>query len=162
MKASNYRATNNEANFGQPIATQVAYGTHLTFEFICHNGTTFFMTRWPNGLPGHDDPPNVLRFPHGLIRVGETLEECAKRIVHAQLGLHVRKVTIAYWDSYLDETKHWHVEPGCIVEVTGKPHIPKGASEIVEFDVHHLPTMTFWTHDDFLAALLDRAPELTR
>lgn len=160
MKVSKYRATHNEANFGRPIVTQVSGGSHITFEFITKRGATFYMTRWPTGLPGHEDPPNVLRFPHGLIRFGESLPECAGRLVRDQLGMVVTDVRIAYWDSYVDKLNHWHIEPGVIVEVSGRPRVPKLASEIVSFDVHHLPDMTFWTRSDFLDLVRQHMPRL--
>jgi len=162
MKASNYRARQNEANFGAPIVTQVVGGTHITFEMVTMRRGKFYMTRWPTGLPGHDDPPNVLRFPHGLIRFGESLEECAKRLVRDQLGMTVRSVRIAYWDSYVDKMNHWHIEPGCIVQVAGKPNIPKRAGEIISFDIFNLPEMTFWPRKDFHKLIRDQLPELLR
>jgi ADP-ribose pyrophosphatase YjhB (NUDIX family) len=162
MKVSNYRATNKEANFGKPIVTQVAGGSHLTFEMITICDSTFYMTRWPKGLPRHDDPPNVLRFPHGLIRFGESLTQCATRLVKDQLGLRVKSAKIAYWDSYLDDLNQWHIEPGCIVRVDGKPRVPKGASEIVTFNVSNIPEMTFWPRKDFLDLVRDQLPQLLK
>jgi len=160
MKVSNYRATDNEANFARPIVTQVSGGSHITIEMITVRDGKFYMTRWPKGLPRHDDPPDVLRFPHGLIRFGESLLQCAKRLVKDQLGMQVKSAKIAYWDSYLDDMNHWHIEPGCIVRVDGKPHLAKGASEIVTFDVSNIPEMTFWPRKDFLDLVRDQLPEL--
>ena len=160
MKVSNYKATDNEANFGRPITSQVIKGTHITFELVTKKGKKFYMTRWPRGLPRHDDPPDVLRFPHWLIRFGESLTECAARLVKDQLGMRVKRVKIAYLDSYLDKMNHWHIEPGCIVEVEGKPKIPKHASEIVSFDVHHIPEMSFWSKQDFMKLMREHLPGL--
>ena len=150
MKISNYKATKGEANFGSPIKTQVTGGTHITFELITKKGKTFYMTRWPRGLPGHEDPPNALRFPHGLIRFGESLNKCAARLVRDQLGMKVKDVEILEWDSYVDKANHWHIEPCCIVEVKGTPKLPTRASEIVTFDIEHVPDMTFWLKSDFV------------
>ena len=108
------------------------------------------MTRWPDGLPGHDDPPNALRFPHGLIRFGEALDECATRLVGEQLGMKVKDVEILYWDSYVDDHNHWHIEPGCLVEVEGTPKLPENASEVVTFTIDNIPKMTFWTKSEFI------------
>lgn len=160
MKASNYKALHNEANFGKPIVTQVSGGSHLTFEMITVSKGKFYMTRWPKGLPRHDDPLNTLRFPHGLIRFGESLEQCARRLVKDQLGMKVKSADIAYWDAHVDDKNHWHIEPGCIVHVTGKPVLPKGASEIVAFDLSNIPKMTFWSKADFLEVVADSLPEL--
>lgn len=160
MKVSNYIATNNEANFANPITTQVSGGTHITFELITKKDKIFYMTRWPKGLPRHDDPPNVLRFPHGLIRFGESLIDFSKRLVRDQLGMGVKSVKIAYWDSYLDSTNHWHIEPGLIVELKGTPRIPKDASEIVSFDIKNIPEMTFWPKNDFIEIIKEHLPEV--
>jgi len=162
MKASKYRAKNNETNFGKPITTQVIGGTHITFELVTKKGDSFFMTRWPDGLPGHDDPPNALRFPHGLIQFGETMENCASRLVAEQLGMRVKHVEIAYLESYVDEFSHWHIEPGCIVDVSGEPNTPNLASEIISFRIGDLPDMTFWTKSDFIELITDRLPGLLR
>ena len=162
MKVSNYRALHNEANFGRPIVTQVSGGAHLTFEMITVQNGRFHMTRWPKGLPGHDDPPNVLRFPHGLIRFGESLQNCARRLVKDQLGMAVKQVEVAYWDSYLDDMNHWHIEPGCIAHVVGKPIVPTGAAEIITFDLSQIPEMTFWPRKDFLELVRDQLPHLLK
>lgn len=160
MKISGYRARHNEANFGKPIVTQIAGGSHITFEMITIRSRNFYMTRWPKGLPGHDDPPNVLRFPHGLIRFGESLEACAKRLVRQQLGMSVKSAKIAYFDSYVDDLNHWHIEPCCIVQVTGTPVVPRGASEVISFDIFNIPKMTFWSTQDFLDIIQEQLPEL--
>ena len=149
MRISNYRATNNEANFGKPISTQVTGGTHVTFEMITYADEYFYVTHWPKGLPGHDDPPDTLRFPHGLMRFGESLDDCAARLVQAQLGMKVNKAAVAYWDSYVDDHNHWHIEPGCFVEVFGKPVAPSGASEILRFTSDDIPKLTFWDRSEF-------------
>ena len=137
------------------------YGDQSMWESIV--GTTdvvaggrFFATRWPKGLPGHDDPPNTLRFPHGLIRFGESLEMCADRLVRRQLGMGVKNVDVAYWDSYVDKDGHWHIEPGCLVEVTGQHKVPRGASEIVTFTLNDVPDLTFWKGDDLREAVESR------
>lgn len=150
MKVSKYIAKGGEANFGKPIQSQVDGGTHITFELITKKGKTFYMTRWPDGLPGHDDPPNALRFPHGLIRFGEALDECATRLVGEQLGMKVKHVEILYWDSYVDDYDHWHIEPGCLVEVEGTPKLPENASEVVTFTIDNIPKMSFWTKSEFI------------
>ena len=59
MKISKYKARHGEANFGKPIVSQVVGGSHITFELITKKGKNFYMTRWPKGLPGHEDPPNT-------------------------------------------------------------------------------------------------------
>lgn len=160
MKISSYRASADEANFGKPISTQRSGGSHITFELVTKRDQTFYVTRWPSGLPGHDDPPNTLRFPHGLIRFGESLEDCAGRLVQGQLGMRVTEVRMLYWDSYLDDHNHWHVEPGALVEVAGKPSLPKRASKIETFTVHDVLDLTFWPRSDFLDLVREHLPGL--
>ena len=160
MRVSRYRASAGEANFGKSILTQVSGGSHITFELITKRGQTFYATRWPSGLPGHDDPPNTLRFPHGLIRVGESLEECADRLVRGQLGMRVTEVRMLYWDSYMDDHDHWHVEPGALVEVAGEPQLPDGASKIETFTGRNIPDLTFWSQSDFVELVREHLFEL--
>lgn len=162
MRINKYRAVGNEANFGRSITTQVSAGAHITFEMITISGATFHMTRWPNGLPGHEDPPNTLRFPHGLIRWGESLDDCAARLVKAQLGMRVKSVRLAYWDAYVDDLNHWHIEPGCIVDVSGNPTLPSGASAIVKFGISSLPDMTYWPSKEFLRLVKEHLPKLIK
>ena len=95
-----------------------------------------------------------------MIRFGETLEKCAERLVKEQLGSSLKNVSIAYWDSYLDDFNHWHIEPGAIVELKGPCNVPKQASEIVSFDLAHVPEMTFWPKSDFLELVKEHMPEL--
>ncbi|MCH7535107.1 MAG: NUDIX domain-containing protein, partial [Bacteroidetes bacterium] len=120
---------------------------------ITQQGDRFYMTRWPSGLPGHDDPTNTLRFPHGLMRFGESLDDCATRLVGEQLGMKVNAVEILYWDSYVDDYDHWHIESGCLVEVEGTPKLPEKASEVVTFTIDNVPKMTFWPKSEFIEAV---------
>ena len=55
---------------------------------------------------------------------------------------------------------NWHIEPGCIVEVDGKPHVPRAASEIVQFTLAKIPALSFWTREDLLETLDPPAPVL--
>ena len=160
MRASNYRATDGEANFGKPITAQVVGGTHITCELVTKSGQTFYVTEWPRGLPRHDDPPNSVRFPHGLIRFGESLQDCAKRLVNDQLGMLAQHVKVLYIDSYVDDKNHWHIEPGCLVEVSGTPTVPREASRITEFDVSAVPDLTFWERAEFLDTIRQAEPQL--
>lgn len=159
-KASNFQAQDNEANFGPPIRDELVGGAHITFECLTRQGEQFFMTRWPNGLPRHDDRSNVLRFPHGLIKFGETLEQCATRLVKQQLGMKATAVRVVDIDSYVDDADHWHIEPLCIVDVTGRPCVPEQAGEIISFTLKRLPRMTYWSHRDFLAVVREYLPDL--
>jgi len=160
MKASTYIAKNNEANFGKPIKSQIIGGTHITFELLTKKGNRFYMTRWPKGLPRHEDPPNTLRFPHGLMIFGEEPEQSAARLVKEQLGMTVDSCKIAYMDSYVDDKKHWHIELGFVVEVSGKPEIPKEADKIIDFTIKNIPEMTFYSRDEFLELLTECLPDL--
>lgn len=160
MKASTYIAKNDEANFGEPIKSQIVGGTHITLELITKKGNRFYMTRWPKGLPRHEDPPNALRFPHGLMIFGENPEQSAARLVKEQLGMKVDNCKIAYMESYVDDANHWHIEVGFIVEVFGKPRVPKEAKEIIDFSIEDIPKMTFYSRAEFLELIGEYMPDL--
>lgn len=144
QRSSDFKPLRNEANFGPPIQVEVRGGVHIAPEVIAARGTKFFATRWPNGLPRHDDPPDTLRFPHGLMLFGESIEQCARRLVKAQLGMRVTGVRVLDVDSYLDDMNHWHIEPLVVATVAGKPAVPAKASEVIAFSMDDLPPMTYW------------------
>jgi ADP-ribose pyrophosphatase YjhB (NUDIX family) len=146
--ASDFQPLEGEATFGPPILREVVGGTHIAPECITVNKGAFIMTEWPLGLPRHDKARTV-RFPHGLIRVGETIEDCARRLVANQQGMNVDSVTVLDIDSYVDDAKHWHIEPLLWVEVSGVPKLPKEASRIVSFRGHQLPEGAVWGQDSF-------------
>ncbi len=159
-KSSDYQPLSGEANFGPPIELEVKGGVHIAPEVIARNGSTFFMTRWPSGLPRHADPPNTLRFPHGLMMFGETIDEVTSRLVGDQLGMRVVAVRTLMIDSYVDDMQHWHIEPILLANVEGESVVPDSASEIIEFKLDSVPDMTFWSKEDFQTTLQKHAPDI--
>lgn len=106
------------------------------------------MAEWPNGLPRHDSTRTV-RFPHGLILYGETIEDCAARLVKDQLGMRVTSVRTLKIYSYMDDAPHWHIEPLLRVEVAGEPNLPSGVSRIVRHKNRTLPDGSVWGPGEF-------------
>jgi 8-oxo-dGTP pyrophosphatase MutT (NUDIX family) len=149
--ASDFQPLQGEANFGPPILREVVGGAHIAPECVTVFDGKFVMTEWPNGLARHDKKRTV-RFPHGLIRFGETFEQCAERLVTDQLGMAVERVKVVYIYSYLDESKHWHLEPLLMVWVSGEPKLPTSASKIIVFEGDKLPDGAVWSSDSFIEA----------
>ncbi len=148
LTSSGYKAVNNEANFGKPIENEVVDGMHMAPEIISWDGKKFYAVHWFHGLPRHDKL-DAIRFPHGLMIWGESMMDCAKRLVKEQLGMAVKSVKILSVESYVDNEKHWHIEPEILAEVTGEPRKPAEDSEIVIFELNDTPEMAYWKSEDF-------------
>lgn len=146
--ASDFKPLPGEANFAPPIGIEVVGGTHIAPECITHQDDHFVMTHWPNGLPRHETVEST-RFPHGLIRFGESIEACATRLVESQLGMKVESVRVLEIDSYVDDMDHWHIEPLLSVVVSGDPHTPSGAGGVVRFTGTNLPPTAVWGEASF-------------
>src|SRR6185437_8226631 len=98
--ASEFQVLPGEANFPPAVTQELVGGVHIAPECITRAGTKFVMIEWPDGLPRHETGRTV-RFPHGLMRFGETMEECAARLVTDQLGMRVDEVRVLHIDSYV-------------------------------------------------------------
>jgi 8-oxo-dGTP pyrophosphatase MutT (NUDIX family) len=146
--ASDFQPLEGEANFPPTITKEVVGGAHIAPECITRQGNEFVMVVWPNGLPRHETERTV-RFPHGLMRFGETMDQCAERLVAAQLGIRVSSVRVLEIDSYVDDANHWHIEPLLLLEVTGEPHTPPEASHVVRFQGSELPDGAVWSEKSF-------------
>ena len=110
--SSDFRPLPGEANFGPPLPfIEVTGGAHIAPEVIAREGEHFLMTVWPQGLDRHDAHRTV-RFPHGLMMFGETLEETARRLIVAQLCAELVRCRVVHVDSYVDESGHWHRSHG--------------------------------------------------
>src|SRR5207302_1054683 len=105
-------------------------------------------------------PPNTLRFPHGLMLFGETVEECAQRLIGDQLGLELKEATVLSIDSYVDEQNHWHLEPLILAEVEGTPALPVKARQIVTFNITQQPGLTYWPDSSLRETLQQYAPDV--
>ena len=100
-----YNWQNNEANFGHPISKEVDGGAHITFDILLKKGDKYFALR-RKCIPGHGIPPgaeenNLLFLCHNLIRYGESVEECVKRIVKEQSGVNVLSYQVSYFPTFL-------------------------------------------------------------
>lgn len=119
--ASDFQPFEGEANFGPPITREVVGGAHIAPHAITIDTEgRFVLVDWYEGLPRHGKPgKRSIRFPHGLIRHGEKYEDCAARLVEAQMGLSASRCRVVHVYSYLDEANHWHMEPIILTYVTG-------------------------------------------
>ncbi|MBI1978747.1 MAG: hypothetical protein HYS62_01645 [Candidatus Aenigmarchaeota archaeon] len=148
ITSSGYKAVNNEANFGKPIENEIVGGTHLAPEIITWDGEKFYAVHWFDGLPRHDKL-NAIRFPHGLIIWGETIFDCAKRLVEEQLRMNVKSAKVLTIESYVDKENHWHIEPEILAKVSGNPRKPVKNSEIIIFELENTPEMAYWKSKKF-------------
>lgn len=150
----NYNWKNKEANFGLPLEKQVSGGTHVTFEIILKKEGKYVALRRPNGIPEHELPPQVKDYPqgllyfcHNLIRYGESMEHCVKRIVKEQAGVEITDLRAVYIYSEIQEKDNqWTINPCIITEVEKIPQINSGITEVVLFDKNNVPQdFAWWT-----------------
>lgn len=160
-----YNWKNKEANFGPPIPKEVVGGTHITFEIILKKDKKFVALRRPNAIPEHELPPKAKDYPngllyfcHNLIRYGESVEECVKRIVKAQAGVGIKSYDIVDIESVVQaKDNQWSFIPYVVAELETLPEINKLVTEVVTFDVNNVPDeFAWWTKEElseFLGAL---------
>lgn len=157
-----YHWKNKEASFGPPIATGVPGGTHITFEIILKKGDTYVALRRPHGIPEHELPPGsqprgFLYFCHNLIRYGESVEQCVKRIVKDQAGVNVTKLKLVYMDSFVQEKDdQWAMIPHVIAEVDKIPLTTPLVPEVVVFDKNTVPDGFAWWKKEELQEFLEQ------
>lgn len=158
----NYNWKNKEANFGLPLEEQVSGGAHVTFEIILKKEGKYIALRRPNGIPEHElpdkakhSPRGLLYFCHNLIRYGESIEECTKRIVKEQAGVEIIKLQVAYIYSEVQvKDNQWTINPCIITEVEKVPQINSDVTEVVLFDKNNIPEdFAWWTKEDLLEFL---------
>ncbi|MEK6835643.1 MAG: NUDIX domain-containing protein [Nanoarchaeota archaeon] len=159
MKKFQYFFKNKEASFGKPIKTQIKGGTHITFEIILKKNKNYIALR-RQSIPGHEAPPNIKKHPkgllffcHNLIRYGESVEKCLKRIVREQTGVNVRNFKVIYIDSSLQEKDgQWAFMPHIIAELEKIPKPIKYGNKIEEvilFNKNNIPNdFAFWSKKD--------------
>ncbi|MEX0690038.1 MAG: NUDIX domain-containing protein [Candidatus Paceibacterota bacterium] len=154
-KSSDFQPLENEANFPPSVDKEVVGGMHIAPECITRKNNQFVMVEWPNGLPRHDSERTV-RFPHGLMKFGETIEACAKRLVKKQIGAKLKSSRILYLDSYVDDNNHWHLEPWVLVELSGDFNLPKEAEKVHYFkNEKDLPEDSLWSREEFKSLIID-------
>src|SRR3989344_154017 len=141
-----YKWKNKEANFGPPLKEQVTGGMHLTFEIILKKDNQYIALRRPNGIPEHelptqakDYPNGLLYFCHNLIRYGESVEDCVKRIVKSQTRTDIKNFQTVYIDSSVqDKDNSWAIVPHIIAEVVDLPETNSDITEVVVFDKYSM------------------------
>lgn len=156
--ASDFKPLPGEACFPPAVEKEVVGGMHIAPEFVTRHQGSFIMVEWPSGLPRHETERTV-RFPHGLMRFGESLEKCAARLVLDQLGLTVERIKLLHMDSYVDDRNHWHLEPIVLAEVSGVPRLHSAASTIHYFSDDELPSHSVWSsRENFRRKVLANLP----
>lgn len=151
--AHRYYYTNGEANFGKPLKTERPGGAHLTCEIVLHSEKTLHALRLPDGM--HDGPKNALYFPHGLIRFGETLPDCAARLAAEQANTKVARSALFTLPTWVDDNRHWHLCLNVLGLVKDPPTVGGSVSEIVPITHEHIPDEFGWWTTDQIAALLN-------
>ena len=149
-----YIFKNKEANFGSPLKKQVKGGAHITCEIILKKDNKYIALRRLS-IPGHESPPHIKKYPkgllffcHNLMRYGESLDKCVKRIVREQTGVNVKKSKVVYIDSSLQsKDKQWAITPHVIAELGKIPKKGKYGNEIKEvvlFNKNNIPNDFAW------------------
>ena len=150
----NYNWKNKEANFGSPLKKQVSGGTHVTFEIILKKDGKYIALRMPKGIPEHELPPRskdhpqgLLYFCHNLIRYGESIENCTKRIVKQQARVEIIKLRVVYIYSEVQvKDNQWAINPCVIAEVEKIPQTNSEVTEVILFDKNSIPEdFAWWT-----------------
>ncbi len=152
--AHEYFWKNNEANFGPPIKTEVNGGTHITLEIILKKGKHYIGLRRPDGIEGHVMTPKekaskngMLYFCHDLIRYGESVDRCVKRIVKTQSGVNVKRFETVFLEAFIKDkkwslkNKQWALIPHIIAEVDNLPKTGNYRNKITEVVVFNKNTM---------------------
>ena len=162
----NYVWKNKEANFDKPLKRQVRGGTHITFEIILKwNGKYVALRR--QSIPGHERPPRANKYPngllyfcHNLIRYGESVEHCVKRIVKSQAGVGIKSYKVVDIESSVQKKDdQWAVIPLVIAELKTKPKegsFGNHVSEVVAFTRKNVPNDFAWWEKSEVEYLLNK------
>ena len=152
-----YTWKHGEANFGRPLRSQITGGTHITFEIILKYKGKYVALRRAS-IPGHEAPLNARKDPkhhagqlffcHNLIRYGESVEKCVKRIVREQAGVGVKSMRAVYIDAGVQKKDgQWAIVPHVIAELATLPKVGKFGneiSEVVTFSKNKIPEDFAW------------------
>lgn len=158
----NYNWKYKEANFGPPLKEQVSDGTHVTFEIILKKEDKYIALRRPNGIPEHELPPQAKDYPqgllyfcHNLIRYGESMEDCVKRIVKEQAGAKVTKLKVVYiYSGVQEKDSQWAINPCIIADVEKAPQLNSDITEVILFDKNNVPQdFAWWTKEELMEFL---------
>jgi hypothetical protein len=145
------RYRHREANWGPPADREIRDGSHLVLEIALAHRDRLVGLLLRRGIHGAD--PDVLYFPHDLIRVGETVEGCVRRIVRAAARVGVRRVTHLALEAWLDEEGHWHVCHNVIAHVDRLPRPGGNVRKVFAFRGDEPPAIPFgwWKPKDLRA-----------
>jgi hypothetical protein len=159
-----YHWYRREANFGPPIETEVAGGTHFTIESVLMFRGKFVALRRPEAIPHHEIPQRVgkplLYFVHDLPIRGESLEQYVRRIVKEQAGVGIKnfRVIDLTMNTY-EDSEQWALTPYLVVELTELP-VPgmhgNPVTQVVTFSKDSIPDGFGWYTTDELRRLLDK------
>lgn len=150
-----YYWQNKEANFGEPISTEISGGTHLSCELVLKYQGKYVALRRPAAIPEHEIPrkakslPNgALYFVHGLPRWGENMTIYIKRVLKDQTGVGLKEYRVVdlEMDVYLD-TNQWVITPDLIVEIDRLPTTGvygNQITEVITFTKDHIPEDFGW------------------
>jgi len=150
---------NKEANFGKPLRKQVGGGTHITCEIVLKRRNKYIGLR-RSSIPGHEAPPKTdknskgfLYFCHNLIRYGEPIDKCVKRIVKSQAGVYVKDYKITDIETEIQKKDNqWAITIYVIAELSQKPKVGlwgNKITEVVEFNKNNIPNdFAWWSKND--------------
>lgn len=154
-----YIFKNKEASFGKPLKHGVKSGTHITIEIILKWNKKYIALR-RQCIPEHEAPPHAKKYPkgllyfcHNLIRYGESIEQCVKRIVKSQTGVNVKSYKVIDIESSVQKKdSQWAIIPLVVAELAQKPEpemFGNRITEVVEFTSKNVPNdFAWWTKKD--------------
>lgn len=159
-----YLYKNKEANFGKPLKSQVKGGTHITFEIVLKYKDKYIVLR-RQSIQGHSAPTQSIKnedgalyFCHDLIRHGESISQCVKRIVRSQAGVGVKSYRVVDIESLIQKKdSQWAFIPHVIAELSKKPKTGRygtRVTEVVEFTKQSIPSGFAWWEKDELKTFL--------
>lgn len=156
-----------EANFGEPLESEVSGGTHISGESILKFEGKYIALRRPEAIPEHEIPEKALKSGkphlynvHGLPRWGESTEDYLKRVVRDQAGVGIKEYRVVdFVMGVYEDSKQWFIEPDFIVEVDSLPTPGVYGNEVVEvitYEKDSIPEDFGWWDTDKLREFLER------
>lgn len=152
MPRHQYYYTKREANFGKPLRTERRGGAHLTCEIVLHTEDTLHALLLLDGM--HDGPKNALYFPHGLIRFGESVMDCAGRLASDQANVQITRAALFTLPSWVDDDEHWHLCLNILAAVARPPRAAGSVAEVVPITMSNIPDNFGWWTVDQVRSLL--------
>jgi hypothetical protein len=149
MSPNVYR--HREANWGPPLAREVAGGSHLALEVPLRYRDSLVALLLVRGVHGGD--PTKLYFPHDVMRVGQSVDDDVARIVEDACGAEVADLTPVGLEAWTGERRHWHVCYTTIARIRKLPKAGGNVREVVRFTRDAIPRTPFawWSKPDLRA-----------